>query len=320
MSPQRGASLALVVLILVWAYSWIVMKQVMQYAGPFEFSALRYLGGAIVLFALLVVRRESLKPTPLKLTLAVGLCQTTAYQALAQSALVSGGAGHISLLAYTMPFWAILLAWPLLSERPGRRQCIGVALAAGGLVCVMEPWQGFGNLSSALLAMGGGIGWGLGTVLSKRMFQLYSPSPLAFTAWQMLLGSLALCVIAVLVPSPPIEWSPQFMLGLFYSVTLASSLAWLIWALVVQRLPTAVASLSSLGVPVVTVLMAWLLLSERPDGMEVVGIVLIGSGLIIVSGIGRRRPRPSRRGRPVSGSVEPAARGQSGDQPQKPPS
>src|SRR5699024_6630696 len=127
-ASNRSALLALVVLILVWAYSWIVMKQVMQYAGPFEFAALRYLGGAGVLFLLLLVRRESLKPTPLKLTLAVGLCQTTAYQALAQSALVGGGAGHMSLLAYTMPFWAILLAWLLLSERPVWRQGIGVML------------------------------------------------------------------------------------------------------------------------------------------------------------------------------------------------
>lgn len=289
-SPERSALLALIVLILIWAYSWIVMKFVMQYSGPFEFAALRYLGGAIVLFLLLVARRESLKPTPFKLTLAVGLCQTTVFQALAQWALVSGGAGHTSLLAYTMPFWAILLAWLLLSERPGRHQRIGVVLAACGLVCVMEPWQGFASLYSALLAIGGGIGWAMGTVLSKRMFQLYSPSPLSFTAWQMLLGSIVLCVIAVAVPSPPIEWTSKFILGLVYSIVLASSLAWLLWSIVVQRLPTTIASLSSLGVPVVAVLMAWFFLQERPDGMELVGVVLIGAGLIVVSGLGRQKP------------------------------
>lgn len=292
-SPERSALLALVVLIVIWAYSWIVMKFVMQYAGPFEFAALRYLGGAIVLFLLLIMRRESLKPTPIKLTLAVGLCQTTVFQALAQWALVSGGAGHTSLLAYTMPFWAILLAWLLLSERPDRRQRIGVILAACGLLCVMEPWQGFANLYSAFLAVGGGIGWAMGTVLSKRMFQLYSPSPLSFTAWQMLLGALVLCVIAMAVPSAPIEWTTAFVLGLAYSIVLASSLAWFLWSIVVQRLPTTIASLSSLGVPVTAVLMAWLFLAERPDGMELVGIVLIGTGLVSVSGLGQRRPAAS---------------------------
>src|SRR5699024_9475061 len=141
-ASNRSALLALVVLVLVRAYSWVVMKQVMQYAGPFDFAALRYLGGAAILFLLLPLRGVSPKPPPLRLTIATGLCQTTGFQALSQWALVSGGAGHVSLLAYTMPFWVVLLAWWMLRERPTSRQWAGVALAALGLVCVMEPWRG----------------------------------------------------------------------------------------------------------------------------------------------------------------------------------
>lgn len=287
-SPRHSALLALIVLVLVWAYSWVVMKQVMRYAGPFDFAALRYLGGAAILFMVAAVRRVPLRPPPLRLTVAVGLCQTTAFQALSQWALVSGGAGHVSLLAYTMPFWVVLLAWWLLRERPTPRQWVGLVLAAAGLVCVMEPWQGLGSLHSAALAVTGGIFWALGTVLTKRMFQLHAPSPMAFTAWQMLVGALALGVIALAVPSRPIEWSGAFIAGLAYSVVLASSLAWLLWSFVVERLPTAVASLSSLAVPVTAVLMAWVILHERPDGLESTGIVLIMAGLFAVSGIGRR--------------------------------
>ena len=291
-SPHRGALLALLVLVLVWAYSWIVMKQVLRYAGPFDFAALRYLGGAAVLLALLAIRRESLKPPPLKLTIAVGLCQTTAFQALSQWALVSGGAGHVSLLAYTMPFWVVLLAWWLLHEKPTPRHWLGLALAAAGLVCVMEPWHGLGSLHSALLAVLGGVGWALGTVLSKRMFQLHAPSPLSFTTWQMLFGGLALGLIALVVPSHPIAWTPSFIYGLLYSIVLASSVAWLLWLFVVKNLPTTVAGLSSLAVPVTVVLLAWAILHERPDGMETAGIVLIMLGLAAVSGIGRRRTPP----------------------------
>jgi drug/metabolite transporter (DMT)-like permease len=282
-SPQRGALWALAAMVLIWAYSWIVMKQVLRYVGPFDFAAMRYLGGAAVLFAVLMLRGESLKAPPLKLTILVGLCQTTAFQALTQWALVGGGAGRISLLAYTMPFWVVLLAWLLLSERPSSRQWLGLAFAALGLVCVIEPWRGLGNIHNALLAVGGGAAWGLGTVLSKRMFERHAPSPLAFTAWQMLFGALALCVIALLVPSRPIAWTPAFIAGLAYSVLLASSLAWLLWLLVIQRLPATVAGLSSLAVPVVAVLMAWLILHEKPDAMEGLGIVLIVGGLVAVS-------------------------------------
>lgn len=287
-ASRHRALLALLVLVLVWAYSWVVMKQVMRYAGPFEFAALRYLGGAVVLFAVLIVRRQSLRPTPWRLTILVGLCQTTAFQALSQWALVSGAAGHVSLLAYTMPFWVVLLAWWLLRERPTPRHGLGLVLAGGGLVCVMEPWHGLGSLHSAGLAVTGGLAWALGTVLSKRMFQLHAPSPLSFTAWQMLLGAIGLGVIALAVPSRPIEWSMAFMAGLAYSVLLASSLAWLLWLYVVKNLPTTVAGLSSLAVPVTAVLLSWLILHEQPDGMEWLGIVLIALGLVAVSGMGRR--------------------------------
>ena len=56
-----------------------------------------------------------------------------------------------------------------------------------------------------------------------------------------------------------------------------------------QRLPTTVASVSSLGAPVLTVLLAWLLLHERPSALEAAGIVLVLLGLLAVSGVGARR-------------------------------
>lgn len=286
---RRGAWLALAVMVMVWAYSWVIMKQVMDYAGPFDFAALRYGGGAVVLLIVLAVRRESLRPTPLKLTVAVGLCQTTAFQALSQWALVGGGAGHVSMLAYTMPFWVVLLTWLLFKDKPTPRHWVGLALAAAGLVCVMEPWHGLGSLHSSLLAVAGGFAWALGTVLSKRMFELYAPSPLSFTAWQMVFGAVALGVIALIVPSRPIAWTPAFIYGLTYSIVLASSLAWLLWLFVVRSLPTTVAGLSSLAVPVMAVLLGAAILRQYPDHFETAGIVLIVLGLLAISGIGRRR-------------------------------
>lgn len=43
----------LVVLTLIWSYSWIFMKQVTSYIGAFDFTALRCIFGAPVLFIVL---------------------------------------------------------------------------------------------------------------------------------------------------------------------------------------------------------------------------------------------------------------------------
>ena len=288
-SPQRGALAALAGTILIWAYSWVVMKQALNWAGPFDFAALRYLFGAAVLFAALLASRQSLRPPPLLDTVLIGLCQTAAFQGLEQWALVGGGAGHVALLAYSMPFWAVLLAWPLLGEMPSARHWLGLALAAAGLLCILEPWHGLGSPLSTLLALAGGAAWAAGTVLSKRLFQRHAVSALALTSWQMLIGALALGAVALLVPARPIVWNWAFAGALVYSAVMASSVAWGLWLVVLKRLPTTLASLSSLGVPVVSVLLAWLILDERPDAMEWLGIVLVLAGLMAVVGIGRRR-------------------------------
>ncbi|HEY0199551.1 MAG TPA: DMT family transporter [Rhodanobacter sp.] len=285
-SHRRGAVLALLATIALWSYSWIVMKQVLAHAGPFDFAALRYLLGAAVLFAALLLSRQSLRPPPLLPTVLIGLCQTAAFQGLEQWALLDGGVGHVALLAYTMPFLAVLLAWLMLGERPTRRHWLGMVLAALGLLCIIEPWRNMGSAVSTVLAIAGGLAWAAGTVLSKRLMRHASPPLLALTAWQMLAGGVALGIVALAVPQRAIEWNWAFIGGLAYSVVMASSLAWWLWSIVLQRMSTAVASLSSLGVPIVSVLLAWAILHERPSAMETIGIVFVLLGLVAVSGVG----------------------------------
>ena len=291
-SARRNAVLLLVLLSLIWSYNWIVMKQVLRYSGPFEFAALRYVLGTVVLFVALRWRGLSLRPPPLAPVIAIGLAQTLAFQALVQLALVSGGAGKTALFAYTMPFWAVLVGWIVLRERPSRVQWSSLVIALAGLLLVLEPWHGVGALGSALLAIAGGLAWAIGMVLSKREFNkrtLRGAGALSLTAWQMLAGSVGLVIVAACVPERPIAWTGAFVAALAYNALLASGLAWLLWSYVVERLPTAVAGLSSLVVPILGVLFAWLVLHEVPSPVEAIGIALLSTALLVVGVWGGRR-------------------------------
>ena len=286
--PHRhAAAAALVVLTLIWSYNWIVLKQVLRWCGPFDFSALRYVVGSIVLVVVMLVRRESMKPPPLAMTALIGFAQTAGFQALVQWALVSGGAGKTALLAYTMPFWVVLFSWLILADRPGARQWTSLAIAALGLVFILEPWRGLGGSESAALAVLGGVCWALGVVLSKRLFKRCGVSALSLTTWQMLFGALLLVAIAIAVPERPIAWSPFLIGALAYNGVLSSGLAWLLWSYVVERLPANVAGLSSLVIPIAGLGFAWALLGEVPSRSESIGIVAISVALAIVN---LRRP------------------------------
>ncbi|MGH8111497.1 MAG: DMT family transporter [Rhodanobacteraceae bacterium] len=283
-ASTRTAWIGLLVLTVIWAFGWTTMKIATRYSGPFTFSADRYIVGSVVLFALLALRRSDLRPTPWLPTILIGLTQTAGFQALEQWALMSGGVGKSVLLAYTMPFWVVPLAWWWVHEKPGPRRWVCIGVAAVGFVCVVEPWRPLGTPWSILLALAGGFVWAIGTVLAKRVFIRHPDvSPLRLTAWQMLVGTVALVIVMLGVHERPVDWTGLYVGALLYNGVLSSALGWVLWAVVIQRLSASVAGLSSLMVPVLGVLFAWAVLREAPSGMEWVGIALIGGALLALN-------------------------------------
>lgn len=279
--------------VLLWGFSWVVMKQLSHLIGPFELVALRYAIGFLVLLAMLLVSRQPLRCPPFWLTLGTAVFQTTAFQCLAQFALVTGGAGHVAMLSYTMPFWVLLFAWALLGERPTPAHMLGFVLAAVGLVCVIAPWRGLGSVLSSLLALAGGASWGVGVVVSKLLFLRHKVNVMTLTAWQMLLGALLTLPLALLVPQMAPRWGAQLVLGLLYMGVLASAVGWGLWMMVVRRVSATVAGMSALGVPVLTIILAWLLLGEHPTALDMSGAALMMAGLVVVTLAPARRARPA---------------------------
>ncbi len=274
---------ALVLLTLIWGYNWVVMKQVMQYADPFDFSAIRSVLGALVLFAVLLLRRQSLRLVAPGPTLLLGLLQTAAFTALIQWALVGGGAGKTAVLVYVMPFWLLALAWVFLGERVRGLQWVAVGVALVGLVLILEPWTVRSDLFSTLLALVAGLTWAASAVVAKRLRARVALDLLPLTAWQMLMGAIALSVIAWWLPSAPPQPTTYFFAALAFNAVFATGLAWVLWLFILDRLPAGIAGLSSLAVPAVGVLSGWLELGERPSGAEAFGMACIALALALIS-------------------------------------
>lgn len=285
------AFVGLVLLTLIWSYSWIAMKQVTLYIGAFDFTALRCVFGAILLLVVLKLRGRGMKPTPFIYTLAIAVLQTCGMVGLAQWALISGGAGKVAILTYTMPFWVVIMAALFLGERMRRVQYLAIVVAAIGLCLVLQPWKLTGeSLKSAVLAILSGISWGASAIVAKRLYQRYPKVDLlSLTTWQMVYGAIIMSVIAWLVPERPIVWDPYVYFALSYSAILATALAWTLWLFVLKNLPAGIAGLSTLAVPVCGVLFSWWLLGENPGSVEGSGIVLIVLALAVLS-FGGKRP------------------------------
>ena len=274
------ASSALVLLSLIWGYNWVVMKQVVPYVDPYDFSALRTLLGAAALFLTLRLLKRPMKIAAPGGVVLLGLLQTAAFTALIQWALVAGGAGKTAVLVYAMPFWLIPLAWLTLDERIRGGQWLAIAIAALGLLLFLEPWQTHGSLLSNLLGLTAGLTWAIATIVAKRLRARHDFDLLALTAWQMLFGALALCVVALLFSTRTIQPTPYFFGALAFNALLATGLAWVLWLYILQNLPASLAGLSSLGTPAIGVLAGWIELGETPSHSEFAGMLLIAIGLL----------------------------------------
>jgi drug/metabolite transporter (DMT)-like permease len=254
--PALGA---LLLLSAIWGYNFVVMKEVLVFVDPFDFTAARTFLGALALFAFAALTGRRLPIPHWKPMALLGLLQTAAFGALIQWALVSGEAGRTVVVVYSMPFWLVALAALFLGERIGLGALVAVLAAAGGLVLILQPWTG-GTLArdGAMLAILAGLIWALAAVIARRSPRRPGDSLLALTAWQMLFGAFLLGAVVLVLPAQPLTPAPYFWVALAYSSILATGVAWFLWLYILERMSAGAAGLSTLLVPVVGLAAGWM--------------------------------------------------------------
>ncbi|HEX9450533.1 MAG TPA: EamA family transporter [Burkholderiales bacterium] len=285
----RRAVIVMVLLVILWGYSWITSKIGLAYASPIDVVALRLELGIVTLFIGLLWTRRPLKPQHWQALVMIGLIQTGAFLLLNTWALSEGGPGKTSVLVFTMPFWVLVFAWPLLHERIHGLQWVCVVLAIVGLLFVLEPWQMHTTLFSKTLAVVAGMCWAIGVVYAKRLHNRAKVEPLSFTFWQMIVGLVPVLICQVLLDRPSIVWSNTFIGVTIFNGVMATGFGWLAWLYVLHRLPAGTTSLSSLGIPVIAIFSSWIQLGEQPGRSELLGMLLIGIALALLSYLSIRR-------------------------------
>ncbi len=271
--------------VLIWSTGFIVARFGMPHAPPFGFLALRFALSIACFAAWMLLARVALPATRsqwwhLGVT---GVLMHAGYLGGVWAAVKLGiGAGTVALLVGLQPvLTALWLGARGAQARLRQRQWFGLALGLLGLLLVVTPRLGAGeispvNLGLALLAL---VSITAGTLYQK---QHVLPCDVRAASLVQLLAALLVLLPLAVLETEPIQWQPELVGALAWSVlvlTLGGSS--LLYLLIQRGAAAEVTSLLYL-VPPCTALLAWLLFGESLGPLVLAGLALSAAGVSLV--------------------------------------
>ena len=274
-----------------WGLNWPVLKFAVQTWPPFSFRVLTGLAAVVLLFAIALVRGERLLPRRGqwgRLAIA-SVLNLTSYMGFATLSLLWLDASEATIIAYTMPIWAAMMAWPVLGERPTLFRVAGLALGFAG-VAVLVAGQLLGAPASVLVAKLPGVASAMGTALMfaggavfTKRFPLLLP-PISNVGWQILIGMVPVAALALAFEHLDLGAIGGLGWGAFgYVAVVALCVSYLAWFRALALLPASTAATGTLLVPVVGVVSSALLLGEPLGARQFLALAMTISGVTLAS-------------------------------------
>lgn len=256
-SARRIDSATGLVLLLgvLWGSSWPMFNVVLRELSVWTFRGFAVLGAGLLLLTIARLRGVPLTvPRASWPALLGGAFGTVSVWYVAATASVQFiPSGQASILGYTMPLWAALMAVLLFGERPTPRLLLALAFGAGtvGLLAIPNLRALADAPTGIACALVAAIGWAAGTLIQKRA-DWRGTHPLTLTAWQMTLGSMPILVgAAILADWQPFVPSWPVLLAAIHLAIVPTALGTLVWFRIVHLLPANTAAVSTIIVPVI---------------------------------------------------------------------
>ena len=288
---RRRAMLEALFAVVVWGASFVATKLALRYTTPNVLIWLRFGMGVVILgIAVLVGRKFALPERRDWLYFALlGFLGITFHQWLQSTGLVTSQATTTGWIVASIPVFMALLGWLVLKEKMLWLQVVGILLSACGVLLVVTRGDlvllasgKFGTVGDFLILVSA-PNWAVFSILSRRGLNKYPAALMMF--YVMTFGWLFSSVLffaqgglSQIGPIPWDGWAAIAFLGVF-----CSGVAYIFWYDALQALPVAQTGAFLYIEPVVTVIVAALILGERMYLATLLGGVLILAGVWLVN-------------------------------------
>jgi drug/metabolite transporter (DMT)-like permease len=280
----------------VWGASFVATKIALQYMAPTTLVWMRFaMGVAILGLAVGLTKQFSLpKGRDWGYFAILGFLGITFHQWLQSTALVTAQASTTSWIVASSPIFMAILGVIFLKEYLTWYQIAGIILAAFGVLVVVSKGDfstisagNFGNIGDLLILISA-INWAVFSTISRSGLKRHSSTLMMF--YVMTFGWLFSSVLFLAGPGgrqiskiPLNGWLAVLFLGVF-----CSGIAYIFWYGALKVLPVAQTGAFLYIEPVITVIVAAIVIKEAITSVSLVGGFTILFGVWLVN-----RPKQS---------------------------
>ncbi len=286
-TPNPRVTLAMVVLVaLLIGGNFTALKFALEHTTPLLLAGLRtVVGGTFLLCFVTLVRGERV-PTDRSMLgkiFVVSLAITTISSGLLVIGVSRVPAGLASLLSSTMPLFTALLVLLLMGFRPTRLGALGLVVGFSGTVVLASPSLDGDAATIGIIALAvSALAWAFGTVFMQwRDFS--AVSPVMIVAVQLPMSAAVLIPVALLIEgTADTDWSLGLFVPLAYAAIPANAVTFALMATIVKRAAATQAAATAYLIPISGVFFGWLIRGERLGAIELIGGVLVVTGVYLL--------------------------------------
>ncbi|MBS7813248.1 DMT family transporter [Roseococcus pinisoli] len=289
----------LIALSALWGGSFFFTDIALQALPPFTLVLLRVAGAALILNATIPLMGLRL-PTDARSWVAffgMGFLNNAVPFCLIVWGQTQIDSGLAAILNATTPLWTVIVVHFLTAEEKmtGNRLA-GVVIGLIGVTVMIGP-QVFDGLGATILAqlavLGAAISYAFAALFGRR-FRRLGVAPMITATGQVTASTLMLMPIALFVDHPWTLAMPGLsvwaaVLGI---AALSTALAYVLYFRILATAGTTNLMLVTFLIPVSAILLGALVLGERLDTKQVIGMMLIGMALAAIDGRVMRKFRP----------------------------
>ena len=269
----------------LWGLNWPAVKFMLTEMPPITVRALAFPCAALLLALIVKAMGQRLLPPRAELGQMVlaSVFLIFGFNILSTFAQVYTDASQAAIIAYTMPAITAVLAVIFLGDRLHWRLVVAIAIGMAGLVVLASrDFQGLiDDPAGPAIMFAGATSWAIGNIILKA--RSWTLAPMALAAWFFAIASvLAWPLVFVFEPlSTQTMPSLPVLLTLAYHILGPMVVCYLLWTVLLGRLPATIAAISTLTAPVVGVLSSVVLMGEPLSWQVVVSLTMIVASIFM---------------------------------------